>query len=983
MTSLKEWLVKWPDWRPKAVSALITIASLALVLALVLSFLLKFFEDDQTKRGVELVHDFVGNLPTNWEFYAVIALIALAYCWRRRKKLCLDQEADDVLKTVGRATDRAKEWLVKWPDWRPKAVSALITIASLALVLALVLSFLLKFFEDDQTKRGGELVHDFVGNLPTNWEFYAVIALIALAYCWRRRKKLCLDQEADDVSKTVDRASDRAVVRDLRRRALSSRLWAEVLLGGVIASLFVGLYFSIYVSRYVADKDTQVVVNTIIQERFGREIAALEKGEYWLRIATVNATGIPSLRVSPGTDGKELILGIGGRGGASTFVSQDRGFTWEKEDKDGQQKATWELVILRTEAGQVGTIPIVASLGEKVKITVAEYGASGHGLVATNDGAAYVTNDGGENWRRWTRQELGLWKTEWLAEAVVGETGPRVVVGDEGSVRFFADDAWKSADVELESRVTAFEFSADGLHGLIGTRDEAVYVTDNGGENWRRWTRRELGLKEDERLVRAVVSGNGPRVVVGDEGSVRFFADDAWKSADVELESRVTAFEFSADGLHGLIGTRDGAAYVTDDGGEKWRQWTWRELGLKENERLVGAVVEGNGPRVVVGREGSVRLLDDGTRKSADVELESRVTAFEFSADGLHGLIGTRDGAAYVTDDGGKKWRRWTRRELGLKERERLVEAVVGGNGPRVVVGNKGSVTTFANSSWTRRLPDGWTPVSNDEGELLLVNVLSHVVHGESESKLAVVPASENVWFKKGQEWEQLPVDFRSEESVEATAFDEEGNPIVVGNKGSAHVRGVTWQSSSEYPIGEEEETGHAAVASLDGALVLAVVHNNDQVAIYHSNKYSQDDTRRLVADLPEESELRGRIGTERLAQLARLGRDADRDGQDSDGSRKPMTFLEEIGLDPTFWMRFVAMAATIYFVQLLVRLYQYSIRLAAFWDSRADAILLNKSLSDLARKPSFDELVVVIGPDSFDFKPPRFPSRPWTTGSK
>ena len=348
-----------------------------------------------------------------------------------------------------------------------------------------------------------------------------------------------------------------------------------------------------------------------------------------------------------------------------------------------------------------------------------------------------------------------------------------------------------------------------------------------------------------------------------------------------------------------------------------------------------------------------------------------------------------------MTADGGEEWRWWTRRELGLRGTEWLVDAVVGGNGPRVVVGDEGSVVASANGSWTRRgLLDGWTLPSNDEGDLLLANVLGHVVYGESESKLAV-PASGNVWFKKGHEWEQLSVDFRSKESVAATALDADDNPIVVGSKGSAYVRGVTWQSSSEYPSGEEE-TGHVAVASLDGTLVVAVAHDNDQVAIYHNKKYPEDDIGRLVADLPEESELRERIGTERLAQQARLGRDADRDDQDPGIPRESGTVLEKtdvpwdsrtvfekIGLDSPFWMRFVAMATTIYFVQLLVRLSQYSIRLAAFWDSRADAILLSSGLSDLARKPSFDELVMAIGPDSFDFKPPKFPSRLWTIGSK
>lgn len=88
------------------------------------------------------------------------------------------------------------------------------------------------------------------------------------------------------------------------------------------------------------------------------------------------------------------------------------------------------------------------------------------------------------------------------------------------------------------------------------------------------------------------------------------------------------------------------------------------------------------------------------------------------------------------------------------------------------------------------------------------------------------------------------------------------------------------------------------------------------------------------------------------------------------------------LGVDQVHWLRAVATLATIYLVQLFVGLYRYSVRLSAFWDSRADAVLLSTrfSSSDL----SFDDLIAALAPDALDFKPPRYPYFPsWRRPSK
>lgn len=72
--------------------------------------------------------------------------------------------------------------------------------------------------------------------------------------------------------------------------------------------------------------------------------------------------------------------------------------------------------------------------------------------------------------------------------------------------------------------------------------------------------------------------------------------------------------------------------------------------------------------------------------------------------------------------------------------------------------------------------------------------------------------------------------------------------------------------------------------------------------------------------------------------------------------------------------VRGVTLAVVFFLVQILVRLYQYSLRLAAFWDSRADALLLARSFAS-GRAVKFDDLVMALAPDAYDFKPsPRSP---------
>jgi hypothetical protein len=70
-------------------------------------------------------------------------------------------------------------------------------------------------------------------------------------------------------------------------------------------------------------------------------------------------------------------------------------------------------------------------------------------------------------------------------------------------------------------------------------------------------------------------------------------------------------------------------------------------------------------------------------------------------------------------------------------------------------------------------------------------------------------------------------------------------------------------------------------------------------------------------------------------------------------------------------------MAFLLFFVTILVSLYRYSMRMAAFYDSRADSLMLLLAWGDSApgKIQDLDGAVKAISPDTYDFgKPPKNP---------
>ena len=102
------------------------------------------------------------------------------------------------------------------------------------------------------------------------------------------------------------------------------------------------------------------------------------------------------------------------------------------------------------------------------------------------------------------------------------------------------------------------------------------------------------------------------------------------------------------------------------------------------------------------------------------------------------------------------------------------------------------------------------------------------------------------------------------------------------------------------------------------------------------------------------------------------LGSVLDADVDDGEapkpGNDEPLPLFIRL-FDELTVMRVVTLIALLLLVQILVRLHQYSLRLATFWDARADAVLLARSFACRSAE-TFDDLVDALAPDAYDFKP-------------
>ena len=373
-----------------------------------------------------------------------------------------------------------------------------------------------------------------------------------------------------------------------------------------------------------------------------------------------------------------------------------------------------------------------------------------------------------------------------------------------------------------------------------------------------------------------------------------------------------------------MVGGDEGSVFVTKDRGKTWN--VPENLVLKEGEWIVVATFGPDGRHVVVGGlKGSV-FLSQGDEKTWSVPKGLKlkegewIIAATFGPDGRHGVVGGREDSVFVTQDGGKTW--IVPMGLKLKEGEWIVVATFGPDGRHGVVGgDEGSVFLTQDGWKTWSVPKG---LKLKEGERIVTAAL------DAGSRFGVVAGSEgSVFVTQSSElrWNSTELDHQGTSFIDVASAIPGGRDFVaVDGDGGIHLL-------KAYPDMAEWEN-----RSLDAMRI------------------------RIQEDEILHKSVIGREITKFLNET--LSADGNVDSGEGSKSDNGKGFLGELPL-----MRVATLIILFFLVQILVRLYQYSLRLAAFWDARADAVLLARSFAYHSAE-TFDDLVAALAPDAYDFKP-------------
>ena len=225
-----------------------------------------------------------------------------------------------------------------------------------------------------------------------------------------------------------------------------------------------------------------------------------------------------------------------------------------------------------------------------------------------------------------------------------------------------------------------------------------------------------------------------------------------------------------------------------------------------------------------------------------------------------------------------------------------------------------------------------------------------------------------------GHKWKKLDVPLQAGEKVAAAALSADGKSgLVVGHEGLVYLTtdgGANW-----YPTeGLDRSPFVVDVSALESPRsFIALTEDRDYYGLQSHlelkgwHGWSISKIRRTMIN---HKDIQGSQIFEEINRF--IGTPVDSDTKGAKGSNEPsgglLGFLGN--LDNLTVMRIATMTILFFLVQILVRLYQYNLRLSAFWDSRADAMFLAKTFAE-DKVERFDDLVRALGPDAYDFKSP------------
>ena len=812
-------------------------------------------------------------------------------------------------KTKSSINEKFRRWIV-----------APICFVVLPIGLVYLLAWLLPDLETEATDTTARNLLRFLAQLPMEPWFYALVIVPFGGYLtWKWYRYTDLNKEFNSKEKK-DHAQnqsgltgyDWSIARELRKRAFVLRVQANLIMGLMFVLLFGGLYAVIYVLPDVGIYDERLAKKREFERRFGRPLNSIAAGRYWLKTDEV----------------PELF-----RTGPSRIT--DWGLYWTRSSKSLQLV---EDITGLLKPEEVIKLEIFNRLGNT-------------GLVAGDKGSVLRV-------KYWKTDRRKTWETlapplkeeENITVATLNLIGHTVLVaGDKGSVLMtesWKNEEWKKLDLALKEdeflTVATFNISGDTI--LVAGNKGSVYMKEYSNE--AQWKKLDLALKEDEFLTVGRLSKHGGTgLVVSNRGSALMRRDrgKSWEKLMSSLQEGevITVAALSLTGDAVLVAGDKGSVCTTTDAGQRWAS---AKLPLESKEAVTEAGFSEDGKTgLVVSNKGSAFMTRDGgkqwkklnlTLKDNEVLTEKVITAVAIGANDRTGLVVGINNWAFMTTDGGQEWKEW---KLDLAVREQIAEVAFSADGKSGLVGGEyGSVfqTTDGGQSWTGPIDE------------LLHRGRVTAVALSGNGKIAVAAGERGSVFRTtdgGQDWTRT-----------------EG----LGSSPLYMVKELSLFPDSVMQIPDTREKDYDFIAkSKDGQY-------------YRLQAYPElKEWRQWIAELPRkmmnDKDLRESSIFEEISRFIDTslgsGTKVNKSNEGNNGSKESVGgFLR---LDTLTVMRIVAMTILFFLVQILVRLYQYNLRLSAFWDSRVDAMFLKRSFAK-EKAETFDDLVYALGPDAHDFKP-------------
>ena len=867
--------------------------------------------------------------------------------------------------------------------------------ATIVLLIPLIIVLVFSNLVADDTNRSAAAVLKFTNalkRLPTQLPFYgafAVVVGICLAWrCWQflhvvNEYKTNSQDKQYNIGLT---ARDWWVALGLRKRAISLRTRADLLLVSVLAALFGGIYLILFVLPGITESDQIQARQIRFEERFGYELQALVDGKYWIRGEAPSDVDLFS------------------RTNIARAATTDRVTTYANPEDSWVENSL--------------------ALGNNDSMAVLEFSSDGGtGLVATKS-SIHFTKDQGRTWKVLILETKDDRRVDYIdgprsvvRQIVLSSDGKTILVGRHLGPPFLTTDAgeqWHAVNVKLKRHesIAGVALSADGTTGLIVGDQNSVYISQDGGTRWKYpmfFDRNPINVQ------RIVLSTHGKYIaVLGSGRTVYLSADhgDNWVESTVPVDLLMTMnqqpanLEISPNGQVMVVGgeTRHGplfpvqsAIVLSTDGGKTWKL---QDFTLKEGELLYEMHFNHSGNvGILTGSRGSVLLTKNSgiNWEFVELDLADDWVVSGLSEDGLLVVLAAGAGPVYRSLDSGNHWEPL---DLIIQTNEKLIEATVTPDGNVVTIGlSRGMVfTTNAGVDWRS------TKLSLPIGERMIASSVS-----PDGRTVAVTTSRDNIYVShdRGSEWSSSKLSTEGFERLEKVAFSDNGIfGIILGSSDSLYItrnRGTTWEAV-ELALDSRDniddvawllESGHFRsqnahanasnasqlesgrnVASKDKEILLgAFVVKTQKSQYFYLREYSElsdwrdwspEAVRRtmernqLLRSTPIYSEISKFMfeethSEENVATSSAVPND--------DNVATTNRFLDNITI-----MRVVTATILFFLVHLLVRLYQYSLRLAAFWESRSDAILLCSSFAK-GESESFDQLIYAMAPDSYDFK--------------